>query len=110
MGPIRAAAREVVSTLRGEPIMAEDFGAQPHSPQVACLTGLRQSDLVVLILGEQYGAIQPSGFSATHEEYREARARKDAECPRCRTVGAAETIVAGCSKTNRVVNALVAAV
>ena len=76
MGPIRAAAREVVTTLRGEPIMAEDFGAQPHSPQVACLTGLRQSDLMVLILGEQYGAIQPSGLSATHEEYREARGRK----------------------------------
>ena len=56
--------------------MAEDFGAQPHSPQVACLTGLRQSDLVVLILGERYGAEQPSGLSATHEEYREARGRK----------------------------------
>jgi hypothetical protein len=76
MGPIRVAAREVVTTLRGEPIMAEDFGAQPHSPQVACLTGLRQSDLVVLVLGEQYGTVQPSGLSATHEEYREARGRK----------------------------------
>jgi hypothetical protein len=76
MGPIRAAAREVVTTLRGEAIMAEDFGAQPHSPQIACLTGLRQSDLVVLILGEQYGAVQSSGLSATHEEYREAKGRK----------------------------------
>jgi hypothetical protein len=56
--------------------MAEDFGAQPNSPQVACLTGLRQSDLVVLILGERYGAEQPSGLSATHEEYREAQGRK----------------------------------
>jgi hypothetical protein len=56
--------------------MAEDFGAQPHSPQIACLTGLRLSDLVVLILGEQYGALQPSGLSATHEEYREAKGRK----------------------------------
>jgi hypothetical protein len=56
--------------------MAEDFGASPHSPQVACLTGLRQSDVVVLILGESYGAIQPSGLSATHEEYRDAKERK----------------------------------
>ena len=56
--------------------MAEDFGARPHSPQIACLTGLRQSDLMVLILGEHYGAIQPSGISATHEEYREAKDRK----------------------------------
>ena len=76
MEPIRAAAREVVTTLRGEPIMAEDFGAQPHSPQVACLTGLRNSDVVVLILGEHYGPVQPSGLSATHEEYRDAKGRK----------------------------------
>ena len=47
--------------------MAEDFGARPDSPQVACLTGLRQSDIVVLIVGEHYGAVQPSGQSATHE-------------------------------------------
>lgn len=58
------------------PAMAEDFGAQPHSPQVACLDGLRQSDVMVLILGERYGATQPSGSSATHEEYREAKGRK----------------------------------
>ena len=76
MAPIRLVAREVVATLRGEPIMAEDFGAQPHSPQVACLTGLRGADLVVLIMGEQYGVAQPSGLSATHEEYRAAKGHK----------------------------------
>ena len=76
METIRAAAREAVTTLRHEPIMAEEFGPQPHSPQVACLSGLRQSDLVVLILGEHYGTVQPSGLSATHEEYREAKGRK----------------------------------
>jgi hypothetical protein len=76
MEPFRAAAREALVTLRHEPIMAEAFGAQPNSPQVACLTGLRQSDVVVLILGEHYGAVQPSGLSATHEEYREARGCK----------------------------------
>jgi hypothetical protein len=32
--------------------MAEDFGAVPSSPQVACLQGVRQSDIVVLVLGE----------------------------------------------------------
>ena len=74
--PLRAAAREALTTLRHQPVMAEDFGAQPATPQVACLSGIRQSDLVVLILGEHYGAIQPSGLSATHEEYREAKGRK----------------------------------
>ncbi len=76
MEQVRAAAREAVTTLRHEPIIAEDFGAQQNSPQVACLTGLREADVVVLILGERYGAPQQSGLSATHEEYREAKARK----------------------------------
>lgn len=76
MEPIRAAARTAVETLRHTPVMAEDFGAQPASPQVACLTGLREADLVLLILGARYGAVQASGLSATHEEYREAKERK----------------------------------
>jgi hypothetical protein len=76
MEPIRAAAREAVETLRHEAVMAEDFGAKPSSPQIACLQGLRQSDLVALVLGEKYGALQASGLSATHEEYREAKGKK----------------------------------
>jgi hypothetical protein len=76
METTRAAAREAVETLRHEPIMAEDFGAKPSSPQSACLQGVRQADIVALILGPNYGAIQPSGLSATHEEYREAKGKK----------------------------------
>ncbi|WP_395611994.1 DUF4062 domain-containing protein [Allosphingosinicella sp.] len=72
----RAAAKSAIETLRHEPVMAEDFGAQPSSPQIACLQGLRSSDLVVLILGEGYGQPQTSGLSATHEEYREAKGSK----------------------------------
>ncbi|GBU15894.1 MAG: hypothetical protein COT28_12865 [Methylobacterium sp. CG08_land_8_20_14_0_20_71_15] len=71
--PIRAAARAAVVGLGHEVVMAEDFGARPTSPQVACLEGVRQAGIVVLILGKDYGARQPSGLSATHEEYREAR-------------------------------------
>jgi len=37
---------------------------------------VRQADIVALILGPNYGAIQPSGLSATHEEYREAKGKK----------------------------------
>jgi hypothetical protein len=76
MEPLRTAARDAVTMLGHEPVMAEDFGAQPNSPQIACLQGLRQSAAVVLILGAHYGAKQPSGLSATHEEYREARDRR----------------------------------
>lgn len=74
----RAAARSAITTLRHEPVMAEDFGAQPTSPQVACLQGVRSADFVILVLGEHYGPIQESGLSATHEEYREAKERKPA--------------------------------
>jgi Domain of unknown function (DUF4062) len=75
--PQREAARSAVTTLRYEPVMAEDFGARPSSPQIACLQGLRDSDLMVLILGESYGAVPPgSSLSATHQEYREARDKK----------------------------------
>lgn len=75
--PYRAAARRAVITLRHEPVMAEDFGAKPNSPQIGCLQGLRGSDMVVLILGENYGFVPAgSSLSATHQEYREARETK----------------------------------
>lgn len=73
METLRAAARSAVAGLGHEVIMAEDFGAMPTSPQIACLEGARQAGIVVLILGKGYGAKQPSGLSATHDEYREAR-------------------------------------
>src|SRR5712671_6879826 len=77
MDALRSAAREAVLQLGHEPVMAEDLGARPHSPQVTCLSGLRESALMILILGAGYGTKQASGLSATHEEYREARDR----CP-----------------------------
>jgi len=76
MEPFRAAARAAVHQLGHTAIMAEDFGAQPSSPQVACLDGLRKSALTILIIGERYGVRQRSGLSATHEEFNEARDRR----------------------------------
>jgi hypothetical protein len=72
----RAAAKSAITTLRHKPIVAEEFGAKASTPQIACLTGLRESDLVVLILGAEYGAVQRSGLSATAEEFHEARQHK----------------------------------
>jgi hypothetical protein len=75
--PFRAAAKSAITTLRHEAVMAEHFGARPESPQIACLQGVRGADLVVLLLGGRYGAVQPaSGLSPTHEEFREARDHK----------------------------------
>ena len=56
-----------------EPVRAEDFPARTTSPRTACLDGVRSADAVVLILGERYGFVGPSGLSATEEEYDEAR-------------------------------------
>jgi len=72
----RAIVKHSVEVLGHQAVMAEDFGARASSPQVACLSGLRDSDLVVLILGSRYGAKQTSGLSATHEEFKEAQNRK----------------------------------
>lgn len=75
--PLRQTARDAVTSLGHEPVMAEDLRAQANSPQVACLQGLRSADLVVLILLDRYGSPQPgSGMSPTHEEYLEARGSK----------------------------------
>lgn len=73
----RRAAVSAVTSLGHEPITAETFGAGTDSPRLACLGGVREADLVILILGGDYGAVQPvSGISATHEEYREAKDRR----------------------------------
>jgi hypothetical protein len=72
----RAAVVDAIAMLGHTPLRAEDLGANPASPQQACLSLVRDSDVVILLMGERYGAIQPSGLSATHEEYREARERK----------------------------------
>lgn len=76
MVSFRAAAKEAIEQLECEAIMAEDFGARPTSPQIACLQGVRQAAAVVLLMGERYGETQPSGLSATHEEYRDAREKR----------------------------------
>jgi hypothetical protein len=76
MEEYRAAAREAAESLGYSVIAAEDFGASPSSPRQVCLAGVRDADVVVLLLGGRYGMPQTSGLSPTHEEYREARERK----------------------------------
>jgi hypothetical protein len=73
-GAYREAAVDAITSLGHEPVTAETFSPGVSSPRVACLAGVRASDMVILMLGERYGDIQqPSGLSATHEEYRAAR-------------------------------------
>lgn len=71
----REAAAHSARLLGHDVLRSEDFGASPDSPQRACLSAVRAADAVLLLLGSRYGDPQPSGLSATHEEYREARER-----------------------------------
>jgi hypothetical protein len=72
----RASAAEAIETLGHQVLRSENFPASVGTPQQACLAAVRDADVVVLLLGERYGAPQDSGLSATHEEYREAREKK----------------------------------
>lgn len=72
----RAAARRAIEMLGHQAVMAEDFPASASSPRVACLSGVREADVIVLILASRYGTKQASGLSATHEEFQEAKGRK----------------------------------
>lgn len=71
----RESAARAARMLGHEARLAEDFPAMAETPQAACLAGVRWANVVVLLLGERYGAIQASGLSATHEEFKEASDR-----------------------------------
>lgn len=73
--PQRKAAQKAIESLRLTPVMAENFGAKPHSSQIACLEGVRASDIYVLVMGSRYGFVAQSGLSVTEEEFIEARSR-----------------------------------
>jgi Domain of unknown function (DUF4062) len=72
----RAAAQWAVEALGHEVIRAEDLPTSAQTPQQGCLAGVRRADVVILLMGQEYGEVQQSGLSATHEEYREARQAK----------------------------------
>ena len=74
---IRDSAESAIKSLGHEVVRAEDFPASDESSRVACLSGVRSSDLVLLILGERYGMpLPPADVSPTHEEFLEAKGCK----------------------------------
>ena len=75
MEPFRDAAAAAARVLGHDVIRSEALPASPDTPQRVCLAEVRQADVVVVLVGSRYGAVQPSGRSATEEEYREARDR-----------------------------------
>ena len=70
----RGAVRRLVEALGHEPVLiGESSPALPRPPQRACLSGVAACDVMVLLLGAEYGTKQRSGMSATHEEWNRAR-------------------------------------
>ena len=69
----RIAAKRAVELMGDRPIMCEDFGARPHSSEVACITEVESSDAYILVLGQRFGFSTPDGISVTQAEYRTAK-------------------------------------
>jgi hypothetical protein len=60
-----------------ESLGMEFFPAQPHSPKATCFAELEKSDLVLLIVPNNYGSInQETGKSFTHLEFDRAKELK----------------------------------
>lgn len=66
----------LIMALGHEPRRFEDFGAQSTPSREACLRGVDDSDVYLLLLGPHYGHVFPeTGQSATHDEWVAAVAR-----------------------------------
>jgi nucleoside 2-deoxyribosyltransferase len=68
----RAAAKKAVTLLGHQPVMSEEFAARPYSSQDACMTEVDQADVVVIVLGADFGFTTSSGESVTQQEFRRA--------------------------------------
>jgi hypothetical protein len=72
LGTERRALAEALRKLGLRPILFEDLGGRDETAQRAYLAGVAEAEVYVGIIAERYGAMQASGRSPTHEEYREA--------------------------------------
>lgn len=74
--PFRDAAYCAAEDVAERAIRFEDMPARADPSRKACLEGVEEADVIVLLLGSRYGAPQTSsGISPTHEEYRHAVGR-----------------------------------
>ncbi len=66
----------LISAIGHIPRRFEDFSAQPRPSRDACLAGVEEADVYVLLLGAHYGDPLPdSGLAPTEEEWMVARRR-----------------------------------
>lgn len=66
----------LIRALGHVPLRFENYTAQPVPPREACLQGVEDADVYVLLLGEKYGEpILDTGLAPTEEEFNVARRR-----------------------------------
>jgi hypothetical protein len=75
MHAVRTAARSGVESLQMRPVMFETAPASRDNSRRALLDELGRCDVVVLLLGAEYGERTERGVSATEDEFNEAVAR-----------------------------------
>ena len=73
MEEYRATARQAAETLGHTVVAAEDFRVSPNSPQQVCLAGVREADVVVLLLGTRYEAPDIRSFADARGVSRSSR-------------------------------------
>jgi hypothetical protein len=74
--PERDYLPDLIRALGHEPLRFEDFGAQDLTSRGACLGGVQEADVYLLLLGAVYGGeLEDSGLSATEEEFNTATGR-----------------------------------
>lgn len=72
----RVAAKKAVKLVHHRPVMCEDFGARPDSSEVVCMTEVDQADVLIVILGADFGFRTDTGESVTQQEFRRTRASR----------------------------------
>jgi hypothetical protein len=72
----RETARKAISELGARPVMFENLGARSDDSRQAYLSEVRRCTIYLGILSRRYGTRLPSGYSATQEEYEEARRQR----------------------------------
>lgn len=78
MGELAAERRALVAALQEAGFSVrwfEELGGRDEDAQRAYLAEVAAADIYVGLLGGDYGAMLPDGFSATHSEFLEARRR-----------------------------------
>jgi Domain of unknown function (DUF4062) len=68
----RRAVAAAVEEMGATPVWFEALGGRDEGAEAAYLDGVRRADVYLGIIADRYGALTPTGRSATHEEYREA--------------------------------------